>query len=118
METLGIEVRNIVSDLLDRNEECFYKKHITAINNFNKIATTAIANWWNKQDILVNNFNQISPDKVIPMWVREDHKNYIGLFNISEPDNVMRFEFIFDNDANTYTLRAYELKEETAIKVI
>lgn len=47
---------------------------------FDKLATTAIANWWNGQEELVAKFGQISPDEIYTTWKCKAIENFKGLF--------------------------------------
>lgn len=82
---------------------------------FNKLATTAIANWWNNQDELVSIFGSISPDEVYTTWKCKAIENFKGLFGVPRDGDGLYFEFTFHGKKNCCYLDVY--KKQTQIIV-
>lgn len=82
---------------------------------FDKLATTAIANWWNKQDNLVAEFGQISPDEVYNTWRCKAIENFKGLFGVPRDGDGLYFEFTFHAKMNRCYLDIYKKKQQEII---
>lgn len=84
---------------------------------FDNLATTAIANWWNKQDDLVSEFGQVSPDEVYTTWKCKAIENFKGLFGVPRDGDGLYFEFTFHAKLNRCYLDVYKKKTQEIISL-
>ena len=82
---------------------------------FDKLATTAIANWWNEQEELVTKFGQISPDEVYTTWKCKAIENFKGLFGVPRKGDGLYFEFTFHAKMNRCYLDVYHKQTQVVI---
>ncbi len=84
---------------------------------FDKLATTAIANWWNEQEELVTKFGQISPDEVYTTWKCKAIENFKGLFGVPREGDGLYFEFTFHAKMNRCYLDVYHKQTKVVISL-
>lgn len=82
---------------------------------FTKLATTSIANWWNKQENLVAKFGQVSPDEVYTTWKCKAIENFKGLFGVPRDGDGLYFEFTFHAKMNHCYLDVYHKQTQVVI---
>lgn len=87
-----------------------------SVKQFDKIATTSITNWWNRQDNLITKFGQISPDEVYNTWKCKAIENFKGLFGV--PHNTgLYFEVTFHAKKNRCYVDIYKKHEQIIIEI-
>lgn len=82
---------------------------------FDKLATTAIANWWNEQEELISKFGRISPDEVYTTWKCKAIENFKGLFGVPREGDGLYFEFTFHAKMNRCYLDVYHKQTQVVV---
>lgn len=82
---------------------------------FDKLATTAIANWWNDQEELVAKFGKVSPDEVYATWRCKAIENFKGLFGVPRDGDGLYFEFTFHAKMNRCYLDVYHKQTQVVV---
>ena len=82
---------------------------------FDELATTAIANWWNKQEELVAKFGRVSPNEVYTTWKCKAIENFKGLFGIPRDGDGLYFEFTFHAKMNRCYLDVYHKQTQVVV---
>lgn len=84
---------------------------------FDKLATTAIANWWNEQEELVAKFGKVSPDEVYITWKCKAIENFKGLFGVPRDGDGLYFEFTFHAKMNRCYLDVYHKQTQVVVSL-
>lgn len=82
---------------------------------FDKLATTAIANWWNDQEELVAKFGKVSPGEVYTTWRCKAIENFKGLFGVPRDGDGLYFEFTFHAKMNRCYLDVYHKQTQVVV---